>query len=58
MTENAVRMTLIGGSTALLEIGAARLLTDPTFDEPGSYPSGTITLAKKGSPALAAEAFG
>ena len=30
-----VRITHIGGPTALLEIGPWRLLTDPTFDAPG-----------------------
>jgi L-ascorbate metabolism protein UlaG (beta-lactamase superfamily) len=30
-----VRITHIGGPTALIEIGGLRLLTDPTFDGPG-----------------------
>jgi L-ascorbate metabolism protein UlaG (beta-lactamase superfamily) len=30
-----VRLTHIGGPTALIEIGGWRLLTDPTFDAPG-----------------------
>lgn len=30
-----VRITRIGGPTALIEVGGWRLLTDPTFDEPG-----------------------
>ena len=30
-----VRMTHIGGPTALIEIGSWRILTDPTFDAPG-----------------------
>jgi len=29
---------LLGGPTVLLEYGGLRLLTDPTFDEPGVYP--------------------
>ncbi|MFF9330234.1 MBL fold metallo-hydrolase [Streptomyces sp. NPDC014776] len=29
-----------GGPTALFEYGGLRFLTDPTFDEPGSYPIG------------------
>lgn len=33
---SAMRITLIGGPTALLEIEEYRLLTDPTFDPPGS----------------------
>jgi L-ascorbate metabolism protein UlaG (beta-lactamase superfamily) len=31
-----VRITLIGGPTALIEIDGFRLLTDPTFDAPRS----------------------
>jgi L-ascorbate metabolism protein UlaG (beta-lactamase superfamily) len=30
-------LTYIGGPTALIEIGGMRLLTDPTFDPPGSH---------------------
>jgi L-ascorbate metabolism protein UlaG (beta-lactamase superfamily) len=30
-----VRITHIGGPTALIEVGGWRLLTDPTFDAPG-----------------------
>ena len=30
-------ITLIGGPTALIEIESFRLLTDPTFDAPGTY---------------------
>jgi len=32
---NGVRITHIGGPTALIEVGGWRLLTDPTFDPPG-----------------------
>ncbi len=28
-------ITLIGGPTALIEVDGFRLLTDPTFDDPG-----------------------
>ncbi|WP_438488211.1 MBL fold metallo-hydrolase [Streptomyces sp. S186] len=54
-------MTIIrylGGPTALLDFGTARLLTDPTFDAPGTYPIGTRTLAKTAGPALAAAELG
>ena len=34
---NPVRITLIGGPTALIEVEGFRLLTDPTFDAPGDY---------------------
>lgn len=40
-----LRLTYIGGPTALLELGALRLLTDPTFDPAGTEfrsPSGTL----------------
>jgi len=30
-----VRITHIGGPTALIDVGEWRLLTDPTFDPPG-----------------------
>src|SRR5437868_4115072 len=47
-----VTLTLIGGPTVLIEIGGLRLLTDPTFDAPGDYPSGSVTLRKLTGPAL------
>lgn len=50
--------TLIGGPTLLIEIGGFRLLTDPTFDPPGSYQSGAVTLQKKVGPALSIEELG
>lgn len=30
-----IRVELIGGPTALIEVGGLRILTDPTFDDPG-----------------------
>ena len=36
-------ITLIGGPTVLMELAGLRILTDPTFDEPGSYESRGIT---------------
>ncbi len=43
-----VRMTYIGGPTALIEIGPWRLLTDPTFDPPGQrYSFGLGTSSRK-----------
>jgi L-ascorbate metabolism protein UlaG (beta-lactamase superfamily) len=47
-----VKITLIGGPTALIEVGGFRLLTDPTFDAPGDYPMPHVTLTKTGQPAL------
>jgi L-ascorbate metabolism protein UlaG (beta-lactamase superfamily) len=45
-----VRITHIGGPTALIEIGDWRLLTDPTFDPPGGkyhfgWGAGSVKLA-------------
>lgn len=52
---NAVRITLIGGPTALIEVDGFRLLTDPTFDAPGAYRLPHVTLEKTAGPALSAE---
>jgi L-ascorbate metabolism protein UlaG (beta-lactamase superfamily) len=53
---NALRVRLIGGPTALLEFAGLRLITDPTFDAPGSYqPRPGITLTKMTAPALTPE---
>ena len=51
-----VRITHIGGPTALIEIGGWRLLTDPTFDPPGKrYSFGWGTFSRKlAGPAIAA----
>src|SRR5215475_16207980 len=47
-----MRITLIGGPTALIELDEFRLLTDPTFDPPGSeLTSGPVTLRKTVGPA-------
>jgi L-ascorbate metabolism protein UlaG (beta-lactamase superfamily) len=55
-----VRITHIGGPTALIEIGGWRLLTDPTFDEPGRrYAFGWGTSSRKvAGPAVAASDVG
>jgi L-ascorbate metabolism protein UlaG (beta-lactamase superfamily) len=43
-----VRITHIGGPTALLEVAGWRLLTDPTFDDPGRrYAFGWGTSSRK-----------
>jgi hypothetical protein len=39
-----VTPTPIGGPTVLIEADGVRLLTDPTFDAPGSYPLPHVTL--------------
>jgi L-ascorbate metabolism protein UlaG (beta-lactamase superfamily) len=51
-------VTLIGGPTALLEIDGFRLLTDPTFDAPGSYQLPHVKLEKLEGPAISADAVG
>jgi L-ascorbate metabolism protein UlaG (beta-lactamase superfamily) len=53
----ALTITLIGGPTAVFEIGGLRLLTDPTFDPPGDHPVGKRNLVKTSAPALADEAI-
>ena len=56
---DVLAVTLTGGPTALLEIGGARLLVDPTFDPPGDYPlGGGRSLTKTAPPALAAADLG
>ena len=56
----AVRITHIGGPTALIEVGGWRLLTDPTFDPAGEkYRFGWGTGSRKlAGPAIAASDLG
>ena len=54
----SLRITLVGGPTALIEIGGFRLLTDPTFDAPGEYKLPHVTLEKLSGPALGAGSIG
>jgi L-ascorbate metabolism protein UlaG (beta-lactamase superfamily) len=55
-----VRITHVGGPTALIEVGGWRLLTDPTFDPAGQkYNFGWGTSSRKVvGPAIAATAIG
>ena len=54
-----MRIWLIGGPTAVLDIGGLRLVTDPTFDPPGSYPRPDgPTLTKLTPPAARPEDLG
>ncbi len=55
---SAAKITLIGGPTALVEVGGFRLLTDPTLDAPGEYKLPHVTLKKTSHPALTAEQIG
>ncbi len=54
----AIEITYIGGPTAIVDVGGMRFLTDPTFDAPGDYPSGTMTLRKTEGPAIASADVG
>jgi L-ascorbate metabolism protein UlaG (beta-lactamase superfamily) len=49
---------LVGGPTALLDLGGVRLLTDPTFDPPGDHPVGPRKLVKTIGPAVSAAELG
>ena len=53
-----VTITLIGGPTALIEIDGFRLLTDPTFDEPGAYQLPHVKLEKLTGPAMSVRDVG
>ena len=55
-----VRVTHIGGPTALIEVGGWRILTDPTFDAPGRwYYFGWGTSSRKlAGPAVPAGSLG
>lgn len=54
----SIRITLIGGPTALIEAEGFRLITDPTFDPPGEYQLPHVKLVKKTGPALASDEIG
>lgn len=58
MPEFELSLTLVGGPTLLIETTGVRLLSDPTFDPPGSYPSGSTVLEKTAGPAITAEEVG
>ena len=46
-----LKLTYIGGPTALLEFGGVRLLTDPTFDAaPRALFSGALYAAQDNEP--------
>jgi L-ascorbate metabolism protein UlaG (beta-lactamase superfamily) len=51
-------LTLIGGPTVLIEFSGLRLLTDPTFDEPGTYEAAGSVLEKRKGPAFSIDALG
>jgi len=54
-----LKITYIGGPTAVFEWGGLRLLTDPGFDPPGGeYKTGPVVLTKTAGPALSPELLG
>jgi L-ascorbate metabolism protein UlaG (beta-lactamase superfamily) len=59
-SSETVRITHVGGPTALIEVGGWRLLTDPTFDAPGRrYDFGFGTSSRKlAGPAVAPDELG
>jgi L-ascorbate metabolism protein UlaG (beta-lactamase superfamily) len=46
-----IPVRVFGGPTALIEYGGLRFLTDPTFDSPGDYDTGTGLVLTKTAPA-------
>ncbi len=59
MHEPELKLTCIGGPTALLKWGSLHLLTDPTFDTAGEeYKAGVYTLRKTAGPAISPDALG
>ncbi len=60
VADGSIRITYIGGPTALIEVGGLRLLTDPVFDPPGGkYSFGLGTGSEKlDAPALAPDELG
>ena len=55
---DALCVHTIGGPSAVLELGGHRLLTDPTFDGPGSYPIGGRALNKTHAAAMQPDQIG
>lgn len=59
MLSEEIKIQYIGGSTALLEFGGLRFLTDPTFDPKGSaYPTEIYTLHKLSAPTVGIKQIG
>jgi L-ascorbate metabolism protein UlaG (beta-lactamase superfamily) len=54
MSDPALHLTLVGGPTLLVELDGLKLLTDPTFDPPGTHAArtpGAVPLTKTAGPA-------
>jgi L-ascorbate metabolism protein UlaG (beta-lactamase superfamily) len=60
MPVSKLTLTLVGGPTVLIEYGALRILTDPTFDPPGQYQGSqsSVKFLKTTGPALSADEIG
>src|SRR5690242_651966 len=59
MIANEVKLTYIGGPTALIEVAGLRILTDPAFDPKGTdYPTNIYTLHKLSDPEIKAAELG
>jgi L-ascorbate metabolism protein UlaG (beta-lactamase superfamily) len=52
MPGQTLAIQYLGGPSALIELASTRLLVDPTFDVPGTYPIGARVLTKTARPAL------
>ena len=49
---------LVGGPTAVIDMGGFTIVTDPTFDTPGDHPVGNRKLIKTAGPAVAIDEVG
>ena len=59
MSASNITLTLIGGPTVLVEYDGLRLLTDPTFDQPGRYDrTGPVKHEKTSGPAMSVDEVG
>ncbi len=57
-TPPAIEITYVGGPTAIIDLDGMRFLTDPTFDVPGRYTSGSSVLEKTEGPSIPIDAIG
>lgn len=59
MLSDEIRISYIGGPTALFEVAGLRFLTDPTFDPKNSeYKTNVYTLHKLSGPSIGADMIG
>jgi L-ascorbate metabolism protein UlaG (beta-lactamase superfamily) len=55
---STMTVTYVGGPTAILEYAGLRILLDPTFDPPQTYPSDGEPLTKTAGPGVAVDDLG